>query len=218
MSEFVVYGVPGSPYVRAALLGLEEKGAPYRIQPLGMGENKSPAYLKRHHFGRIPFMQHGDFGLYEVQAILRYLDRIIPEPALAPKDPRAEARMNQLCGVTDWYVMPDVSAGITFGRLVAPKFGMPVDEAKIAAAVPRAAVCMTAIDELMGESPYLAGETVSIADLMLAPQMAFLKETREGETLLAPYPHLQAWIARMNDRPSMKATTWERVAEMAKAA
>jgi hypothetical protein len=27
MSEVIVYGVPGSPYVRAALLGFEEKGA-----------------------------------------------------------------------------------------------------------------------------------------------------------------------------------------------
>ena len=218
MSEFVVYGIPGSPYLRAALLGLEEKGADYRLQALGMGEHKSPAYLKRHHFGRIPFVQHGDFGLYEVQAILRYLDRIIPEPALTPKDPRAEARMNQLCGIADWYVMPDISSAITFGRLVAPKFGMPVDEEKIAAAVPRAAVCIAAIAELMGEGPYLAGETVSIADLMLAPQMAFLDETKEGETLLAPHANVRAWIARMGERPSMKATTWERVAELAQAA
>jgi glutathione S-transferase len=53
---------------------------------------------------------------------------------------------------------------------------------------------------------------------MLAPQMAFLDETKEGETLLAPHANVRAWIARMGERPSMKATTWERVAELAQAA
>ncbi len=31
MSEIVIHGVPGSPYLRSALLGLEEKGLPYRL-------------------------------------------------------------------------------------------------------------------------------------------------------------------------------------------
>jgi glutathione S-transferase len=36
--------------------------------------------------------------------------------------------------------------------------------------------------------------------------------------LSPPHPNLVAWLARMEARPSMQATTWERVAEMAKAA
>jgi glutathione S-transferase len=88
------------------------------------GAFAAPEHLIRHPFGRIPVMDHGDFRLYEMQAILRYLDRIIPEPSLTPRDPRAEARMNQICGITDWYFMPQVSAPITFQRLV----GRPVDE------------------------------------------------------------------------------------------
>ena len=31
MTDFVVHGVPGSPFVRAPLLVLEEKGADYRL-------------------------------------------------------------------------------------------------------------------------------------------------------------------------------------------
>jgi glutathione S-transferase len=34
----------------------------------------------------------------------------------------------------------------------------------------------------------------------------------------APHANLAAWIARMQARPSMQATTWERVSELAKAA
>jgi len=215
MSEFTVYGVPGSPYVRSALLGLEEKGADWRLDPLTMNEMRGPRHVQLHPFGRIPILDHGDFRLYETQAILRYLDRIIPNPALTPTDPRAEGCMNQLCGITDWYVMPDISSGIAFGRVVAPKFGIPVDEARIQAAIPRAKLCVAEIARLLGDQAYLVGASVSIADLMMAPHLAFLAETTEGQEMLASHPNLSAWIARMEERPSMKHTTWDRLASLA---
>jgi len=217
MSEFTVYGVPGSPYVRVALLGLEEKGADWRLVPFGMGDMRSPRHTAMHPFGKIPILDHGDFRLYEAQAILRYLDRIIPKPALTPTDPRAEARMNQLCGIADWYVFPDISSGITFARLVAPKFGMPVDEAKIQASIPRAKICVAEIARLLGEQDYVAGDAVSIADLMLIPHLSFLAETAEGQDMLAPHPGLLAWIRRMEARPSLQNTTWDRLASLAMA-
>ena len=217
MSEFVVHGVPGSPYVRIALLGLEEKGADWRLAPMSFGAGRSPEHLAMQPFGRIPILDHGDFRLYETQAILRYLDRIIPHPPLTPADPKAEARMNQLCGIVDWHVMPDISAGITFGRLVAPKFGVPVDEAKIQACIPRAKIVVDEIARLMGDQPYLTGPAVTIADLMLIPHLTYLAETSEGEAMLAPHAGLRAWIKRMDERPSLKSTTWERLTEMAMA-
>ena len=218
MTEFIIYGIPGSPYVRSALLGLEEKGAGWRLVPLRPGEHKSPDHLRRHPFGRMPVLDHGDFRLYETQAILRYLDRIIPEPALTPGDPRAEARMNQLCGITDCYVFRDIGAGICFGRIIAPKFGLPVDESRIAAAVPAAEACVAEIARLLGEQSFMAGESLSIADLMLAPQLAFLAATPEGAPMLTRHPNLAAWMARMNGRPSMMGTAWERLENMAQAA
>ena len=74
MSEFIVHGIPGSPFMRAVLATLEEKGAPYRLQALNPGEARSDAYRRLHPFSRIPVVQHGDFTLYETQAILRYID------------------------------------------------------------------------------------------------------------------------------------------------
>ena len=217
MSEFVVHGVPGSPYVRIALLGLEEKGADWSLAPMSFGQGKTPEHLAKHPFGRIPILDHGDFRLYETQAILRYLDRVIPSPPLTPTDPRAEARMNQVCGITDWYVMPDISAGIVFDRVVKPRFGLPVDEAKIAAAVPRAEVCMAEIARLLGDQPYMAGDRVTLADLMLIPHLSFMGDAPEGKVLLETHANVRAWIARMEERPSLRNTTWDRLSEMAMA-
>ena len=46
MSEVIIHGVPGSPYVRKALLVCEEKGAPYRLAAMGMGQNKKILRLR----------------------------------------------------------------------------------------------------------------------------------------------------------------------------
>ena len=137
MSEFVVHGVPGSPYLRAALLGLEEKAPKYRLAAMALGEAKAPAHLARQPFGRIPVLEHGDFSLYETQAILRYLDAILPGPSLRPSEPKALARMDQLVGIADWYVMPVISIGVSAERLMSQAFwNRGPDEEKIAQALP----------------------------------------------------------------------------------
>ena len=71
MTDFVVTGIPGSPYVRAPLLLLEEKGVPYRFDAIGFGAQHSPDYLKLQPFGKIPAFADGDFAFYETQAFLR---------------------------------------------------------------------------------------------------------------------------------------------------
>jgi glutathione S-transferase len=206
MSDIVVYGVPGSPFMRAVQMGLEEKKAAYRVQALGVGESKSEAYLRKHPFGRVPAFEHGNFGLYETQAILRYLDDILPEPPLQPRDPKQAARMNQIIGINDWYFFPKVAAVIVFQRIIGPVLlGIKTDDAAIEAAVPMGRTCIAELDRLLGGQQFLAGDDLSIADLMLAPQLDFLAETPEGKALLAG-TRIEAWLKRMNERPSMQAT------------
>ena len=78
MSEFIVHTIPGSPFARAVLATLEEKALAYRLAPVAPGTFQSPQHLARHPFGRIPVVDHGDFSLYETQAVLRYVERLHP--------------------------------------------------------------------------------------------------------------------------------------------
>jgi glutathione S-transferase len=206
MSDIVVHGVPGSPFMRAVQMGLEEKRMPYRAHAIGPGDSKSEAYLKKHPFGRVPLFEHGDFTLYETQAILRYIDAEFPEPPLQPHDRRSAARMNQIIGINDWYFFPKVAAVVVFQRIVGPALlGIATDEAAIEAAIPMARVCIAELNRLLGAHLFLAGDAISLADLMLAPQLDFFADTPEGKSLLAD-TGLRRWIDRMNERPSMKAT------------
>jgi glutathione S-transferase len=219
MSEFIVHTIPGSPFARAVLATLEEKAVPYRLAPVAPGAFQSPQHLARHPFGRVPVLEHDGFVLYETQAILRYLDRIKPSPALTPADPKRIARMDQVMNINDWYLFPGVGNVIVFHRVVGPKvMGLTPDEAAISAAMPKARIVFNELARLLGEQSYFVGDEMSLADLMVAPAAAFFAATPEWADLGAPRPNLVAWLSRMEARPSMKATTWERVSEMAKAA
>jgi glutathione S-transferase len=210
----IVHGIPGSPYVRKPLLVCEEKGAPYRLAAMafGVGANKTPEYLARNPFGRIPTIEHGDFVLYEAQAIGRYIDQVFDGPSLTPADPRAQARMNQVMNIVDWYVMPSISAGIGFNRVVKPKFGMTPDEDAVAAALPMARTCVSALEDILANKPYFAGDAVSLADLFAYGHFEFMGQAPEAADLLAGSP-LLGWMERMAERPSVRNTTWDRLAE-----
>jgi glutathione S-transferase len=212
-SGMIVHGIPGSPYVRAALLTLEEKGADYEFAALAPGTLKQQPHLSRHPFGRIPAFEHDAWMLYETQAIMRYVDTVVPGPRLQPEEPRAAARMNQLMGITDWYVMPQVSAPITRNRVVAPRFNRPVDEDAIVKAIPNARICIAEIARLLDDHTLMAGDSLSLADLLLAPHLSMLAQAPEGIQILQEHENLSGWLARMEARPSMAGTTWERLLE-----
>jgi len=219
MSDFIVHAIPGSPFSRSVMAALEEKGASWRLAPVAPGTMRSPEHLARHPFGRVPVLEHGDFWLYETQAILRYLDRILPTPALSPSDARRLARMDQVMNINDWYLFHGVGNVIVFHRVVGPRLmGLPADEKAIEAAMPKARVVFSELSRLLGEQAFFAGDSLSLADLLVAPGISFFTLTPEWKELGVPHPNLVAWLERMEARPSMKATTWERLTELAKAA
>src|SRR6516225_2413544 len=203
MSEFIVHSVPGSPFGRAALATLEEKRTPYRFSVVPPGTWRSEPHISRHPFGRVPVLEHDGFMLYETQAILRYLDRVLPTPPLTPVDLRSAARMDQAMNVNDWYLFQGVGSVIGFHRIVGPRLmGLKPDESAIAVAMPKARVVFRELSRLLGPQPYFAGEVISLADLLVAPQLDLLAQTSEWATLTADARNLVAWLARISERTS----------------
>jgi glutathione S-transferase len=211
--------MPGSPYGRAVFAMLEEKHADYRLTPVTRETSKREPHLSRHPFGRVPVLEHGDLMLYETQAILRYLDRTVQSPALTPSPPQAAARMDQVMNICDWYLFQGVSNVIGFQRVVRPRLlGQAADEAAIAKAMPKAHAVISELSRLLDGKPYFAGDAVSLADLMVAPQFDFLRQTPEWKPLTAKTANLGPWLDRMLARDSFTATTWDRIAALAAAA
>lgn len=200
----VVFGASYSVYVRIVRLALEEKGVPYRLDEVDVFADGGPAadYLSRHPFGKIPAFEHDDFRLYETGAITRYIDEAFPGPALVPATPRERARVNQIIGILDSYAYRTWVWDIYVERVDRPK----PDEARIAAALPRAGTCLAAIEALMQGDPWFLGEAPTLADLHAAPMVALFRQAPEGERLMSTHPRWLRWWDHMGRRPSMAAT------------
>ena len=201
MQDFVVHGIPGSPFVRAVLLTLDEKGAPYRLARMAMGEHKAPPHLARHPWGRIPVL-----GRPAVE--FRYLDAVLPEPRMRPAEPRDAARVDQLMNIVDWYLFQQVLAKIVFQRVLVPMRGGTPDETVITEAMPSARLCIATLTDMLGTQTWFVGDAPTLADMMLGPTLAALAATPEGAELMAGTP-LLVYLDRMNARASMQRTTRE---------
>lgn len=80
-----------------------------------------------------------------------------------------------------WCAGVGVGVGVVGPRLL----GLTSEEARIAAAVPKGEAVFGELARLLGDQPYFAGDSLSLADILLAPQLDFMRETPEWATLTA---------------------------------
>jgi glutathione S-transferase len=203
-----VFGAGYSVYVRIVRLCLVEKAVEYEFTPIDVFAKEGPpeSYFARHPFGRIPAFEHAGFSLYETGAIARYIDDMFGEPKLQPLGAKARARCNQLVSIADSYAYPQLVWGVYVERVSKPRRNAPTDEAKIAASVAKARVCLKAMSDLMADNRWLAGAELTLADLYAAPMFDYFLMAAEGRDMIREHENLSAWWPRIAARPSMKAT------------
>lgn len=206
MARPIVYGPAGSTYVWSVRLALAEKGVAHELVEVGFGAHREEPHLSRHPFGKVPAFEHDGFSLYETQAILRYIDEGFMTSPLQPTDLHQFSRMNQIIGILDAYAHPSIGMRILFNRMLAPRLGMAADEAAVQAALPQARLCVSEIARLVENEPYLAGDRISLADLMVIPLFYYFSRLPEGEAAFAENPTLKPWMQRMEARQSFAVT------------
>ena len=127
-----LYGNRGSPFVRKAIVVLEEKGLRYEsVELSSVPGRKSPELLRLHPLGKIPVLRDGDVVVPDSSVLCAYLEKKHPMPALYPDEPADLARALFLEEYSDTRVF-EVLSGILFERVVKPRvMGQPADEARV---------------------------------------------------------------------------------------
>ena len=202
MPRPILYGADYSVYTRIAKLALAEKGVAYDLEAIDIfGEEMQPPawYADLQPFGKIPALKHDDLILYETQAIARYVDAAFAGPALTPDTSAGIGRMAQIMGVADSYAYPR----LVWGVLVPERKGTPLTDD----ALDTATQCPAALDSLLAE-PFFLGDSLTLADLQLAPMLVYLALVPSGLALLDRHPRLQTWLRGMQTRPSLTATRY----------
>jgi len=207
MSKPILYGPTYSTYVRSARLAMEEKGVDYDLVEVDFLQGPMPAeQIERHPFAKVPAFEHDGFKFYEVCAIGRYIDEAFDGPSLQPDDVKARARMTQIISILDNYTYPCTIGDLLIQRVIVPMLGGEADEGIIAAAIPEIEKNMNTLEQLRGESTYLVGNQVTLADLHLMPIYEYFQSTPESTAILENTPGLRAWWELIKDRESVQKT------------
>jgi glutathione S-transferase len=204
MANVEIIGFAPSTYVRAVRMVCEEKGIPYDLKPAAP---HAPDVTAIHPFGKIPVMRHGDFELCESKAIATYLDLAFPGPKLIPTDPRHAALTEQWVSLVNTRIDTTLVRTYLFAY-VFPKTGDGQPDRKmIDAVLPAVKEEIGLIDHAIAKSGYLAGDSLTFADINLMPILYYLQKFPEASAAIAAAKPLASYYDRIAVRPSFQQTT-----------
>ncbi|MEN8195231.1 MAG: glutathione S-transferase family protein [Pseudomonadota bacterium] len=204
-----IHGLPYSSYTCTVLMTCIEKGAPFELDATGLspisGARKRP-HIDRHPFGRIPAIEDGDFQLFETSAICRYIDEKFDGPNLVPAGMHDRALMEQWISAINSYL--DES----FIRRFVLQYAFPrgengqPDRAAIDAAIPGVRRSLRILNRYYGKAGYLVADSLTLADIFLAPILFYLGRTPEGPDLLRKAPSVERGLKVISERASFVET------------
>ncbi|MCH9669827.1 MAG: glutathione S-transferase family protein [Gammaproteobacteria bacterium] len=194
-----LHGRRKSNYFNAAKAILIEKNIAFEeviepLPPTDAFKALSPAL-------KIPLLvtEHGP--ITETLAIVDYLEDIHPEPALAPKDAFARAKLREIARSMELYIELEARRGygVFRGAEVPPSVGTAMKEGLEKYA--------PAIAQHTDFSPWIAGDTFTYGDIYGYFMLQYAVPAADkvaGVDLLAALPGAQAWLKRVAERASMQ--------------
>jgi glutathione S-transferase len=206
-----LHGVGLSPFVRKARVALAEKGVEYEhipVVPFGQTED----YFKISPLGKIPCWTEGDWALPDSSCIIAYLERIHPDPALYPADPKEFGRVLWYEEYADTKLV-NAATTVFFQRFVRPNFFKqdPDEELVKKSLEEELPPIFDHLEGEIGDRDVIVGTHFTVADIALCSPIVNMKHGKE--TIDAKrWPKLSAYVERIHSRPSFKAIIEEEMA------
>jgi glutathione S-transferase len=209
MTDLVIYGVKGSPFVRKVQVVLREKGIDYEIEMV-MPFPAPDWFAELNPAGRIPVLRDRSISSEGVEgtipdssAICAYLERKHPEPAMYPADAFEYARALWLEEYADSEMAGRVGLGIFRPMIFPPMSGKErdVEKARKTLGEDMPPIFDYWEKQLTGGREFLVGDAFGIADVSLATQFVNLQHAG-GKADPGRWPALADYVARMLARPS----------------
>jgi glutathione S-transferase len=192
-----------SPFVRKTRIAFAEKGIAYEHDPM-VPFGVSAEYKRKHPLGKIPCLEVDGRPLPDSSAIIAYLERIQPTPALYPSEPFDYARAIWFEEFADAGLL--TGAVPFFAQRVIGKlfFKREPDEALVQkAATEILPPLFDYLEQEIGSNDYLVGNRFTIADLSVGSILVNFRHGK-GEIDTKRWPRLAAYVERIHSRPSFK--------------
>ncbi|WP_347902667.1 glutathione S-transferase [Pseudomonas purpurea] len=205
-----LYGFPVSNYYNMVKHALLEKGLPFEAVPFY--PDQSPESLAISPRGKIPVLGVEQGYVNETGVILQYLEDAQAGPALLPKTPFERAQVLALAKEIELYI--ELPARACFGEAF---FGMSVPEAIKEKSRVELLAGIASLGRHGKFAPYVAGETLSVADLYFLYSVSLACAVGKklfDLDLLADLPAARALLERLEQTPHAKRIAADKDAAM----
>jgi glutathione S-transferase len=197
-----LYYARPSAYARPVWLALLEKQLPFELIAVDLsGQQFEPDFLAVNPFSHVPVLVDGDFRVLESLAILDYLEARYPERALLPTSPTALARVRMVQTVALNELLPAVFRLLLQGERPGDTSDQTAEAIEYAQL--RAMTTLTFLENLLGDSPYFAGDQLTLAEIVAG---TIVHKLPDLGVALVDYPGLNRWSERLLARP-----TWQQI-------
>ena len=196
-----IWGRNTSSNVQKVMWAIGEIGLPHERIDVGgaFGKTREAAYLAMNPNGLVPTLEEEDgFLLWESNTIVRYLaakhKAAVLEPAELPIRANASKWMDWQLSVFGPAITP-----VFWGLIRTPpekRNHTEIDDGK-----KKSSAAVKMMDEQLGNTAYLAGESFSYGDI---PAGIMAYRYRQLVPDRPPFPHFERWYAAISARPAFK--------------
>lgn len=205
-----LYGFSVSNYYNMVKLALLEKGLPFEEVPFYAGQ--TPEALAISPRGKVPVLGVEQGFINETSVILEYIEQTQKGTPLLPSDPFERAQVLALAREIELYI--ELPGRACFAEAF---FGMSVPEAIKEKTKAELLLGMAALGRHGKFSPYVAGDSLSVADLYFlfsVPLACGVAKKLFGIDLLAEMPKAKALLEFLGSNPNVQRVAADREAAM----
>ena len=189
-STQTIHTYPNNFRVHKALIAAAYTGETITETPVEMGKsNKTPEFLKLNPFGKVPTLEDGEVGIFEGNAIARYVAAKAPSAGLLGGSVVETARIEAfLCAELSFDNQISVVTGMIHGYV--PK-DQGVANLILTKVLPS---FLAGIDLALSGSEWLVGDSLTLADIVVFAQIKRLFESLVDEEGRKPYTNVARWF------------------------
>ncbi|HEY0329170.1 MAG TPA: glutathione S-transferase [Rhodopseudomonas sp.] len=203
-----IHDWPTGPYPARVRIALAEKNLQSRVRfvtvDLYKGEHKKPDFLAKNYSGTLPVLELDDGTfLAECTAITEYLDVLDGPATLTGTTPREKGVIHMMSKRAELELLDAISV---YFHHATPGLGPDVEIYQNAEwglrQRDKAVKGMHYFDAMLQRQPFVAGAAFSMADITVIGGLIFAGLVKLQ--VPAECTALQAWYARMQERPSVR--------------
>jgi glutathione S-transferase len=194
VSPLRVYHRQGAGRPIRVVWTLEEVGADYELETISAEEAGGAEHRARHPLGRVPVLEDEQGPMFESTALVFHIAELYPDAGLMPPAATHEREVVQAWSI---FAMTELEApAIECAR---QREANPEASAKAAERCAGSVAVLEGV--LSGSPPYLVGDRLTVADIVVGAVMGLAVRTRAIE----PSPTVTAYMESLAARPA-----WQR--------